>query len=79
MLAILFTLSRLSGNPMTARILGPELVARIRQDFPDLPILHVDDLARRGRLGQLPIDIPTISKPFIMADLREAVRRLLRS
>jgi CheY-like chemotaxis protein len=56
---------------------GAELVSRIRQDFPDLPILHVDDIGRRGRIGQLPSEIPTLYKPFGIAALRDAVRRLL--
>jgi hypothetical protein len=56
---------------------GAELVSRIRQDFPDLPILHVDDIGRRNRIGQLPNQLPTIYKPFALATLREAVRRLL--
>lgn len=56
---------------------GAELVARVRQDFPDLPILHVDDIGRRGRVGRLPTDIPTIYKPFSIATLQEAVRTLL--
>ena len=56
---------------------GAELIARVRQDFPTLPILHVDDVGRRGRLGHLPDDIPTIYKPFSIVSLREAVRKLL--
>lgn len=40
-------------------------------DFPDLPILHVDDI------GRLPSQIPTIHKPFGSATLRDAVRRPL--
>ena len=56
---------------------GAELIARVRQDFPDLPILHVDDIGRRGRLGQLPDDVPTIYKPFSIGGLRDAVQRLL--
>jgi CheY-like chemotaxis protein len=56
---------------------GPELVARVRQDFPRLPILHVDDLVRHNRLGQLPTDVPTIYKPFSIAALTGAVRKLL--
>lgn len=56
---------------------GSELVGRIRQDFPDLPILHIDDIARRGRIGHLPTDVPTIYKPFSIATLRDAVRNLL--
>ncbi len=56
---------------------SPELVARVRQDFPNLPILHIDDIARRNRPDHLPSDIPTIYKPFTVATLREAVRKLL--
>jgi CheY-like chemotaxis protein len=57
---------------------GAELVARVRKDFPDLPILHVDDITRRGRIPPLPSDIPTIYKPFSVAALRDAVLGLLR-
>ena len=56
---------------------GPELIARIRQDFPSLPILHIDDISRK-RAGQgLPEDVPTVYKPFSLATLRETVRALL--
>jgi CheY-like chemotaxis protein len=57
---------------------GAELVARVRKDFPDLPILHVDDITRRGRIPALPSDIPTIYKPFSVAALKDAVLGLLR-
>ena len=56
---------------------GSELLGRIRQDFPHLPILHIDDIARRSRIADLPTDVPTIYKPFSIATLRDAVRRLL--
>ncbi len=56
---------------------GPELIARVRQDFPALPILHVDDISRQRVAKDLPEDIPTVYKPFSVATLREAVRRLL--
>ena len=56
---------------------GKELIARVRQDFPSLPILHIDDISRK-RLDQgLPDDVPTVYKPFSAAKLREAVQRLL--
>jgi CheY-like chemotaxis protein len=64
-------------NSYMPGLTGAELVARVRQDFPDLPILHVDDIGRRSRLGSVPEDIPTIYKPFSIASLREAVRRLV--
>jgi CheY-like chemotaxis protein len=56
---------------------GAELIARVREDFPTLPILHVDDITRRGRIPPLPSDIPTIYKPFSIGALRDAVRDLL--
>jgi CheY-like chemotaxis protein len=58
---------------------GAELIARVREDFPTLPILHVDDVARRGRIPPLPSDIPTIYKPFSIGALRAAVKDLLGS
>ena len=56
---------------------GAELIAKVRSDFPDLPILHVDDVTRRGRIPLLPADVPTIYKPFSIAALCEAVKDLL--
>jgi CheY-like chemotaxis protein len=56
---------------------GPELIARVRQDFPSLPILHIDDISRRRAEQDLPDDVPTVYKPFSVATLREAVRKLL--
>jgi CheY-like chemotaxis protein len=56
---------------------GSELIQRVRQDFPDLPILHIDDIGRRKRIDALPEDVPTIYKPFSVAALQNAVRRLL--
>jgi two-component system cell cycle response regulator CpdR len=56
---------------------GAELIARVRQDFPSLPMLHVDDITRRGRIPPLPTDIPTLYKPFSIAALRAAVLALL--
>lgn len=57
---------------------GPELIARVRQDFPTLPILHIDDISHRRISQALPEDIPTVYKPFSVVTLRQAVRRLLK-
>ncbi len=73
------TFNLIITNNYMPGLTGAELVARVRQDFPDLPILHVDDIGRRGRLGLLPDDIPTIYKPFSIAGLTQAVRNLLSS
>jgi CheY-like chemotaxis protein len=56
---------------------GSELIQRVREDFPDLPILHIDDIARRKRVRPVPDDVPTIYKPFSIAALQDAVRKLL--
>jgi CheY-like chemotaxis protein len=57
---------------------GAELIARVRQDFPSLPILHIDDISRKRAIDQpLPDDVPTVYKPFSIATLSEAVQRLL--
>ena len=57
---------------------GAELIARVRQDFPSLPILHIDDISRKRAVDQaLPGDVPTVYKPFSVTTLREAVQRLL--
>jgi hypothetical protein len=42
-----------------------------------LPILHVDDVARRKRVGGHGERVPTIYKPFSVAALQDAVRKLL--
>ena len=56
---------------------GAELIARVRKDFPTLPILHIDDITRRKSAKEIPDDVPTVYKPFRVATLREAVRKLL--
>ena len=56
---------------------GGELIARLRQHFPSIPILHIDDVARHKSANQPHPDIPTLFKPFSIAALREAVRALL--
>ena len=56
---------------------GADLVARVREDFPSLPILHIDDISRKRVDKGLPEDVPTVYKPFSVATLREAVRKLL--
>ena len=58
---------------------GPELIERVRQDFPSLPILHIDDISRKRVDKGLPDDVPTVYKPFSVASLQQAVRKLLGS
>jgi CheY-like chemotaxis protein len=59
---------------------GTELVARLREYRPELPVLlmsaySADDLRARG-LEQAPV--PLLTKPFTHDELVEAVTRLLR-
>jgi CheY-like chemotaxis protein len=56
---------------------GAELIERVRQDFPSLPILHIDDITRKRGDQGLPSDVPTVYKPFDAATLRQAVQQLL--
>ncbi len=58
---------------------GPELIVRLRDLHPQLPILHLSGADRADRLGVegLPPNVPTIYKPFHMAELVREVRDLL--
>ena len=55
---------------------GAELVARLRDVAPHLPILHLDDLSR-SEAPDLPPDVPNLFKPFSIEALLEQVGRLL--
>jgi CheY-like chemotaxis protein len=55
---------------------GSELIERLRQDFPEVPILHLDDLTR-PKSGEPREDVTTLYKPFSVDALRQAVRQLL--
>jgi DNA-binding response OmpR family regulator len=55
---------------------GAEVVERLRRLFPTLPILHLDDLSRPFG-DQFPENVPTLYKPFGIAALKDAVRKLL--
>jgi CheY-like chemotaxis protein len=55
---------------------GAELVARLRDVAPHLPILHLDDLSQ-AEAPNLPPDVPNLFKPFSVDALLEQVGRLL--
>jgi two-component system, cell cycle sensor histidine kinase and response regulator CckA len=55
---------------------GSELIARLRQDFPKIPILHIDDLSRH-KSGEFHHDVTMLYKPFSVGALRKAVGDLL--
>ncbi len=58
---------------------GVDLIHRLRQKRPNLPILY---LAHAGRStpeveAQLPANVPILREPFSEQELRDAVNRLL--
>jgi CheY-like chemotaxis protein len=56
------------------RALGaPELIRRVREVRPTLPILHIGDPLP----ADLPADVPTLREPVSPEDLLEAVAALL--
>ena len=63
-------------NNCMPHLSGAQLVAALRERFPDLPILHLDDLSQPDA-APLPPDVPNLSKPFLVERLLEEVGRLL--
>jgi DNA-binding response OmpR family regulator len=57
---------------------GTELVGHLREQFPGIPVLHLDDLSH-PRPSALPADVPSLYKPFSVARLVDEVGRLLAS
>jgi DNA-binding response OmpR family regulator len=55
---------------------GADVVERLRRVFPTLPILHLDALAHPSG-DEFPEDVRTLYKPFSIAALQDAVRKLL--
>lgn len=55
---------------------GAELVARLREQYPRMPIVHLDDLSRSPQ-EEMPPDVPNLYKPFSIDRLAEQVARLL--
>ena len=57
---------------------GAQLVARIRNDFPNVPVIHMDDQSH-PLPPEFPPDVPRLGKPFSTDTLlREVARRLAR-
>jgi CheY-like chemotaxis protein len=57
---------------------GAQLVARIRNEFPDVPVIHLDDQSH-PLPPEFPADVPRLEKPFSEgALLREVTRQLGR-
>ena len=55
---------------------GEELIARLREAQPRLPILHLDDGSTPHAIA-LPADVPNLAKPFSYDTLVEQVEQLL--
>ena len=57
---------------------GAQLVARIRNEFPDVPVIHMDDQSH-PLPPEFPADVTRLDKPFSNDTLlREVVRQLER-
>ena len=55
---------------------GAQLVAQIRKEFPDLPLIHIDDQSH-PLPPEFPTDVPRLDKPFSNDTLlREVARQL---
>jgi CheY-like chemotaxis protein len=55
---------------------GAEVIERSHRVFPSLPLPHLDDLSHPSG-DQFPRPVRTLSKPFSIAALQDAVRKLL--
>ena len=64
------------SNNCMPHLSGAEMVAALRERFPDLPIQHLDDLSRPHEMT-LPGDVPNLYKPFSIDRLLEVVEALL--
>jgi hypothetical protein len=53
---------------------GEQLIPHLRELYPDLAILHLEDLTR-PKVGE--VAVPTLFTPFTLDALSEAVRKLL--
>ena len=56
---------------------GDELARRLRERFPDLPIIHISGSGGGPLRPDFPTNIPIVRKPFYPEDLVMEVRRLL--
>lgn len=63
-------------NSIMPAVSGAQLVAQIRGNFPDVPVIHMDDQSH-PLPPEFPTDVPRLDKPFSeVALLREVVRQL---
>jgi DNA-binding response OmpR family regulator len=62
-------------NSYLPHMSGEQLIGRLRRLFPDLPILHVDDLAQP--IGPNAEKVPTLYKPFSIEALLSAAAKAI--
>jgi len=63
-------------NSYMPHLSGEQLIQQLGQQFPDLPVLHLDDVTYPTTSPDFP-PVPTLYKPFRLSELCEEVRRLL--
>jgi len=63
-------------NGRLPHMLGDELVLRLRERFPRLPVIHTSGDGGQFR-WQFPDDVPWVAKPFAVEELVGKVRQLL--
>jgi len=75
----LTTVDLLITNTKMPGLQGPELIRRVREELPELPILYVRNQDHpAGPLPDgLPSDVPTLAEPFTDRQLLDAVQQLL--
>jgi two-component system OmpR family response regulator len=59
---------------------GVDAIAQLAKHFPDIPILHIDDIPRSKRSfsgESMPEDVPVLYKPFSITAIKAAVRELV--
>jgi DNA-binding response OmpR family regulator len=61
-------------NTYLPHLSGEQLIAHLQEWYPNLPILHLEDLTR-PKAGE--VGIPTLFTPFTLDALSEVVRKLL--
>jgi DNA-binding response OmpR family regulator len=73
------TVDLLITNTRMPGLEGPEVIRRVREQLPELPILHVknQDQPPDPPPDGLPPDVPTLAEPFTERQLLAAVRQLL--
>jgi two-component system, cell cycle sensor histidine kinase and response regulator CckA len=65
-------------NSRMPHLSGPQLAECLRQENPDLPIIHISGSHSNEKVRELPSGIPTLFKPFNIWDLVEEAEKLMQ-